>query len=145
MAGRVGFATTAVGVVSLLTGINGALVQIVMASRVAYGMARRKQAPRWLGRVDARTQTPVAATILMTVIIGLLAVLFPLTTLARTTSSVILVIFSLVNLSLWRIKQTNPDRDGLGPRLPGWLPLVGASSCVAVLLFQGWTLLQGLG
>jgi APA family basic amino acid/polyamine antiporter len=81
----------------------------------------------------------------MTVVIGLLALMFPLATLARTTSSIILVIFSLVNLSLWRIKQTNPDPHGRGPRLPGWLPLIGAASCVAVLLFQGWTLLEGLG
>jgi len=67
--------------------------------------------------VHARTRTPVAATILMTGAIGLLAVAFPLTTLARTTSTltVILVIFALLNLSLWRIKIARPFcsfRDG---------------------------------
>ena len=138
-------ATVAIGVVSLLAGLNGALVQIVMASRVAYGMARRDQAPDWLGWVNARTRTPVAATVLMTVITGVLAVCFPLTSLARATSTIILVIFSLVNLSLWRIKQTDPDPHGRGPRLPAWLPLSGACACVTVLLFQGWTLLAGLG
>ena len=36
---------TGLWLVSLLTGMNGALVQIIMGSRVAYGMAKRDQAP----------------------------------------------------------------------------------------------------
>ena len=139
------FATTGVGVVSVLTGVNGALVQIVMASRVAYGMARRGQAPPIFGVVHPWTRTPVISTALMTVIIGLLALFFPLTTLARSTSTVILVVFTLVNLSLWRIKQTAPDLTGRGPRFPGWLPVVGAITCAGVLAFQGWTLLTPMG
>lgn len=140
-----GFATTAVGLVSILAGINGALVQIVMASRVAYGMARRGQAPEWLGRVHVRTRTPVLATSVIMVAIGLLAVLFPLAQLARATSGIILVIFVLINLSLWRIKRVDPDLQGRGPRLPTWLPLVSACTCAAVLLIQAWTLLEGSG
>ena len=137
-------AMTTLGVVSILAGVNGALVQIIMAARVAYGMARRGQAPARLGDVHPRTRTPVVATALMTLVIGVLACVFPLATLARTTSAVILVIFALVNLALWRVKQMNPDRDGPGPRLPAGLPLLGASVCVGVLLFQGWTVLAGL-
>ena len=60
----------------------------------------------------------------LVIVIRLLAVVLPLTTLARTTSAIILVIFALVNLSLWRITHTDPDRDGRGPRFPIWLPLV---------------------
>ena len=145
VSGRGGLATTAVGLVSILAGVNGALVQIVMASRVAYGMASRGQAPHWLGRVHTRTRTPVLATGVVTIAIGLLAVVFPLTLLARTTSAVILVIFTLVNLSLWRIKRADPDLEGRGPRLPTWLPLVSACTCLAVLCFQGWMLVAGPG
>ncbi len=36
------FSMTMLGVVSLLTGINGALVQIIMASRVAYGLSKKR-------------------------------------------------------------------------------------------------------
>ena len=92
-----------------------------------------------------RTRTPVLATSVIMVAIGLLAVLFPLAMLARATSGIILVIFVLINLSLWRIKRVDPDLQGRGPRLPTWLPLVSACTCAAVLLIQGWTLLEGSG
>ena len=136
-------ATTAVGLVSIAAGINGALVQVVMASRVAYGMARRDQAPRWFGIVHPTTRTPLLGTVLITIAVALLAIAFPLTLLAQTTSAVILAVFALVNLSLWRVKRVDPDLQGRGPRLPLWLPWVGAWACVAVLLFQGWMVLSG--
>jgi len=66
----------------------------------------------------------------------------PLTTLAKVTSAIILVIFGTVNLGLWRIKQRDPDLDGEGPRLPNWLPLVGMVGCVLVLSFQIWLVVK---
>jgi amino acid transporter len=139
------YSTTGLGIVSLLTGLNGALVQIIMASRVVYGMARRSgtPAPDWLAKVSPRTRTPLRATVLVTAVIMALAVMFPLTTLAKITSGIILVIFGALNLALWIIKRRNPDRDGVGPRLPGWLPLVGAVSALLVLAFQVWLLVTG--
>lgn len=131
------------GIVSLLTGLNGALVQIIMASRVAYGMARDEHAPAWLARVNPRTRTPLRATALITGIILLLALLFPLTTLAKVTSGIILVIFCGVNLALWIIKGRDPDPEGEGPRLPRWLPLLGALGSVLVLGFQIWLVISG--
>ncbi|MBT8444989.1 MAG: APC family permease [Gammaproteobacteria bacterium] len=133
--------TTGVWVVSLLTGINGALVQVIMASRVAYGMAKRGQAPCWMGIGNPATRTPVRATILMGAIVAALALFFPLTTLAKTTSAIILLIFAGVNLALWRVKGRDPDPDGDGPRYPRALPLAGFAICIAVLAFQGWLLL----
>ena len=75
------FAIVGLGIVSILTGLNGALVQIIMASRVAYGLAREGQAPAWFHHLHPTRQTPVRATILITVIILLLALFFPLITL----------------------------------------------------------------
>ncbi len=140
--GAYGGWTTGLALVSLLTGVNGALVQIVMAARVAYGMAGRGQAPAVLQRVHARTRTPLIATALMTGAVAVLALFFPVTTLARATSSIMLVNFMAVNLSLWRIKRTHPDQTGEGPRLPAWLPLCGAGSCAAALLLQAWAVLS---
>jgi amino acid transporter len=68
----------------------------------------------------------------------LLAVLFPLTTLAKVTSAIILVVFGTLNVALWAIKRRDPDREGTGLRLPLWLPVVGALSSAAVLVFQLW-------
>lgn len=133
--------TTGIWLVSLLTGINGALVQIIMASRVSYGMASRGQAPEWMSVVNPVTRTPIRTTVLMGLVVATLALFFPLTTLAKTTSAIILLIFAGVNLALWRVKGRDPDPDGDGPRYPRVLPLAGFAICLAVLAFQGWLLL----
>jgi len=136
-------AVLAMRLVSLLTGVNGALVQIVMASRVAYGLAGQGEAPGWMGIVHQTTRTPLRATTVMSGVILALALFFPLTTLARITSAVILMVFALVNVSLWRIKNRDPDVRGVGPRYPRWVPAVGFLSCVAVLSVQAWVLAVG--
>ena len=136
------FSKTGLVVVSMLTGLNGALVQIIMASRVAYGLADRGQAPSWLAVVHPKTRTPIIATLIIMGVILLLALFFPLTTLAKITSGIILVVFGAVNLALWRIKRRDPDLDGVGPRLPNWVPLAGSLSCLFVLAFQLWLVLK---
>ena len=139
------YSTTGLGIVSLLTGLNGALVQIIMASRVVYGMARQGRGPAtaWLAKVNPGTRTPLRATALITGVILVLAVLFPLTTLAKVTSAIILVVFGALNVALWVIKRRDPDRDGEGLRLPLWLPIVGALSAALVLSFQFWLVATG--
>lgn len=143
--GHAWYSTTGLGIVSLLTGLNGALVQIIMASRVIYGMARKASAPGagWLAQVSPKTRTPVQATGLVTAVILVLALLFPLTTLAKVTSAIILVIFGALNVALWRIKRRDPDPEGVGLRLPRWLPVVGALSATLVLAFQLWLTVSG--
>ena len=136
------YAIAGIGIVSLLAGVNGALVQIIMAARVAYGMAARDWAPAWFGRIQPTTRTPLLGTAILTIVIAGLALFFPVTTLARATSTIMLVNFTLVNLALWRIKATEPVPPSEGPRLPRWLPLVAAGSCLGLLFFQGWTFLS---
>lgn len=136
------YISTGLVVVSLLAGLNGALVQILMAARVAYGMAARGEGPAWFNAVGARTRTPVRATATVTAAVLVLALNAPLVALAKTTSAIILAVFALVNLALWRVIGANPDRHGDGPRLPRWLPLAGFVSCAAILLFQLRLLLQ---
>jgi hypothetical protein len=49
---------------------------------------------------------------------------------------VILVIFAVVNLALWRVKRVDPDPTGEGPRLPQWVPLTGAVVSAGVLVLN---------
>lgn len=138
-----GAAPLLITVVSLLSGINGALVQIVMAARVSHGMAKQADAPTWLGRVNPRTRTPVLATAAVSGVVLLLALFFPLTTLARTTSAIILLVFAMVNLSLWVIKgkeSSPPPNMFTNPR---WLPMLGFSSCLAALMMELWLRTSG--
>ncbi|MGI9319708.1 MAG: APC family permease, partial [bacterium] len=134
------YAIIAIGVVSILTGINGALVQIVMAARIAYGMAGRGQAPAWMGIVSRLTRTPLLATAAATSLILVLAMTLDLTTLARLTSGIIILIFGLVNASLWVIKgQEDLPPPGI-VYFPRFLALLGALACAAILAAQLFTL-----
>jgi APA family basic amino acid/polyamine antiporter len=129
---------TMLGVVSLLTGVNGALVQIIMASRVVYGLSKKDQAPTFLGKINAKTQTPLRATAIITLIVLFLAIFFPLQTLAESTSFIILIIFAIVNLSLWRIKGRENRDSKQRISFPRWVSLFGFITSILVLVFQLW-------
>lgn len=122
-----------VGVISLFAIVNGVLIQLIMASRVLYGMADQGRAPRWLAQVWAVTRTPALATLLMGGLTLLAALLLPLVTLAKATSFIILIIFTLVNLSLVRLRR-QPHFVALSS-IPSW-PVLGAILCLGLLSFQ---------
>jgi len=130
-----GQAPTLIALISLFAIINGALIQIVMGARVLYGMSREGWIPLWLGRVHRRTQTPHLATALVTGVILLLALWFPLVALAKFTSFVILVVFALINFSLLRIKHRDPHPPGIRT-YPIWIPWAGFLSTTAFVLYQ---------
>ena len=130
------FAASALAFIGMLAGVNGALVQVVMASRVLYGLAKNGNAPEIFRRVNARTRTPLEATLLISLVVLGLAWWFPLTSLAKATSAILLVVFTLVNLSLWKLKATEPESPAGAPNYPRWLPLFGALLCIAFLLMQ---------
>ena len=121
---------TSIGLVAV---VNGALIQIVMASRVLYGMSNRGWLPELLGRVNAVTHTPIVATLIVTLSIIILALFVPLITLASITSLLLLVVFSLLNLSLLFIKKVQPARPGVKV-VPHWIPIGGFLTCLGLIL-----------
>jgi amino acid transporter len=126
-----------ISAISLAAVLNGALIQIIMASRVLYGMARQGWLPGWLAEVNAATRTPLHTTVLMATAMLVLALWLPLQTLAEISSLITLTVFALVNLSLWRIKGLEPQPEGV-PNIPRWLPLGGLMLCTTFILFQLW-------
>jgi amino acid transporter len=135
-----GSAPTLISLISIFAVVNGALIQIIMASRVLYGMSREGWLHRALGKVHARTRTPLLATAVATAIVLTLALWLPLVTLAKATSFVILIVFALVNLSLVRIKRKHPRPEGI--RIyPAWIPLAGFLSATGFVLFQLYQLI----
>ncbi|MES9961783.1 MAG: amino acid permease [Sedimenticola sp.] len=115
--------STLVGVVALFAIINGALVQVILASRVLYGLANLGSIPGGLAYIHPRTRTPLVATALVTLLVVVLALWLPLVELATATSVITLVVFSLVNLSLLRLKG-QPAPAGVWT-VPRWVPLIG--------------------
>lgn len=114
--------STLISIIGLFAIIDGVLVQMIMASRVLYGLSSRGQLPALLSRVNPKTQTPLYATGLTIVSVLILALVGRLASLAELTSIIMLIVFSLVNLSLWRIKQRLPHNEG-HINLPSWISL----------------------
>jgi amino acid transporter len=110
--------------ISMFAVINGALIQIIMAARVGYGMARKHWLPAVFARVHAVTRTPVIATVSVSLLVLLLALWLPIETLAKATSYFLLLVFTLVNLSLWRIKRATVQPPGV-INVPVWVPVSG--------------------
>ena len=105
--------------------INGALIQTIMASRVLYGLSSRGHIHSSLSQVHHVTRTPLIATLLVGSLIFTFAIFGKLATLAETTSMIMLVIFSLINLSLLRIKMRETHRPEGIFSIPFWLPVLG--------------------
>jgi amino acid transporter len=130
-----GRAPALISVVGVIAMINGALIQVIMASRILYGLASQGSAPASLARVHPRTRTPLLATVLVSGLIALLALWFPLAPLARTTSILTLSIFAIVNLALVRVKQREPRPEGIRI-LPAWVPALGFAVSVLFLAIE---------
>jgi len=126
---------TIISIIGLFALINGALIQMIMASRVLYGMSSRKLLPAIISRVNRRTQTPLVATALTTVAILLLAVSGSLVSLAQATSLIMLLVFSLVNLALLHIKRKHPRPEGLIV-FPVLIPLLGFVVSAAFIVLE---------
>lgn len=114
----------AISIIGIFAIINGALIQMIMASRVLYGLSSRGLLPRLLSNVHPQTQTPLIATAVVTFAILIVALIGRLTSLAELTSIIMLSIFSMVNFSLWRVKQRDPD-PGAIKTYPIWIPIIG--------------------
>lgn len=120
--------------ISIIAIINGALIQIIMVSRVLYGMAGKKLAPQTLRTVHPATRTPLKATILTGIIVVCFALWLPISTLAKTTSSLLLVVFALVNLALLVLNYREKTKGITGKLIPA----IGTCLCVSFLAFQIW-------
>lgn len=116
-------------VISLLAVVNGALIQIIKGSRVFYGMAKNAMAPRFLAQVSPRTRTPLLATALCTALVAVFALTLDLIALARLTSFVTLVVFTVVNILLVVLKlRHNTETPHF--HVPILVPLAGILSCL---------------
>lgn len=114
-----------ISLVAILAIINGGLVQIIMGARVIYGLTNQGSLPKVLGRVNAKTRTPVLATVIVSGIVLVLALAGTLSGLASITSLLLLTVFTLINLALLRIKARVAPPHG-APNYPWFVPVLGA-------------------
>lgn len=115
----------AVSFIAIVATLNGVMIQIIMASRVIYGLAEKDELPKALAHINPKTRTPVVATTWITGAVLVLALLFPLEALAELTSRLTLLIFASVNLSLVRLKWTHRADAHAAFRVPIYVPAIG--------------------
>jgi amino acid transporter len=135
-----GFPPEIIAAISLFAVINGALIQIIMASRVLYGLASDGLAFASFALVNNKTRTPVISTLFVASLLLALTLVFSLGGLARMTSFIALAIFTVVNLALLRLKRLGTTKPEFS--VPTALPLCGAILCLAMIGYQGLRYLQ---
>ncbi|CUH86440.1 putative amino acid permease YhdG [Phaeobacter sp. CECT 5382] len=108
--------------IAVFAALNGVLAQIVMASRVLFGLGRRTATLHVFRQTHHRFGTPVRATVLIGGAVVAAAYLVPLSQLAEMTSTTLLAVFILVNLALILQKRRAPEASF---RVPMLVPVVG--------------------
>lgn len=128
-----GLPPTVMAVIAILATLNGIIASIILAARVAYGLARSGELPRVLGHVHPATRTPVVATALATAIVLVLALAIPLEGLADLSSQMTLAMFASVNLALVLIKRREVEPPAGVFVTPRYVPLFGFVATIAFL------------
>ncbi len=112
----------------------GIVIQIVMASRVLYGLGKKGSIPKFFARIHPKTHTPMISTALVTAVILGLALFFPIGILAEMTTQLILAVFTLVNLSLVVLKIRKVSAPVGAYTVGIWVPIGGVIACLLLLI-----------
>ena len=129
------------GTIGMLAMINGALVQIIMVSRIFFGMSVQGWIPKIFQTVNPTTQTPIFSTIIATIIVYLFTLWLPLLTLAEISSFFIFIIFSIVNISLIKIKLNSKENSELFT-IPIWVPATAIILNMTMLCIEIFSIFQ---
>lgn len=128
--GPLAVSTKAFSAIGLIALANGALINMIMASRLLYGMAGEGVVPPSLGKLSRRG-TPTVAIVFTTLVAVALVLTGDLGALADTTVLLLLGVFIVVNISALLLRKDRVDHTHF--EVPRALPVLGALSCVVVM------------
>jgi APA family basic amino acid/polyamine antiporter len=129
--GPLSVSTKLFAAIALFAVANGALINMIMASRLTYGMSRQGIVPRIFGVVHPGRRTPLAAILFTTALAMILITTGDLSDLADTTVLLLLVVFIVVNVSVLVLRRDRVAHDHF--RAPTALPVVGVVVCIALM------------
>ncbi|MEU5772465.1 APC family permease [Streptomyces venezuelae] len=123
-AGGVDFPHELFALIALFAVTNSALINIMMASRLCYGMANERILPRAMGRVLAGRRTPVVGIVFVSLLaIGLVST-GEIEGLGDTTAFLLLCVFAVVNVAVLVLRRDPVEHKHF--RTPTALPVLGA-------------------
>ncbi len=118
--------------------VNTALMNMLMASRLLYGMAKQGVLPQFLGKVHSTRRTPTLAIIFSTILAIALVVYVNLDSesgivgsLGGTTALLLLAVFTVVNIALLVLRRDKAPEDAF--RAPTIIPILGAITCAFLI------------
>jgi APA family basic amino acid/polyamine antiporter len=117
--------------IGLLALSNGALINMIMASRLLYGMGRERVVPGPFARVHSGRRTPWVAILFTTAIAAGLVLTANLEKLAATTVALLVVVFAVVNATVLVLRRDPVSYDHF--RVPTPVPLLGIGVSIALL------------
>ncbi|MGE0216336.1 APC family permease [Mycolicibacterium sp.] len=123
--------------IALVAVANGALLTMIMSSRLAFGMAEQGLLPGALSRVLPNRRTPWAAIVATTAVAMVLTVIGDLSTLAETVVLLLLVVFVSTNVAVLVLRRDHVEHDHF--RVWTFVPVLGVASCVLLLTQQSAT------
>lgn len=118
--------------VTMFAVANSALINMLMASRLLYGMSRQHVLPAVFGRVLAGRRTPWVSIVVTTgLAAGLITVVGEVPALGGTTSLLLLCVFTVVNVAVLVLRRDpRPPRSF---RAPTVIPVLGAVICALLV------------
>ncbi|BBY88928.1 APC family permease [Mycolicibacterium tokaiense] len=120
--------------IALVAVANGALLTMIMASRLAFGMAEHGLLPAVLGRVLPHRHTPWVSIIATTVVAMGLTLVGDLATLAETVVLLLLFVFISTNVAVLVLRRDTVPYEHF--RVWTAIPVLGVGSCVLLLTQQ---------
>ncbi|WP_306225908.1 APC family permease [Bosea beijingensis] len=135
-AGAPNFPIWIFGFITMFAVANSALINMLMASRLVYGMSREHVLPPILGKVHATRRTPyVAIGFTSLLAFALITFVGEVPALGGTTALLLLCVFTVVNVAVLVLRKDTVDHQHF--RTPTFLPIIGAISCA--FLAGPWT------
>ncbi|MDN3310353.1 APC family permease [Microbacterium oryzae] len=120
--------------IALIAVANGALLTMIMASRLTYGMGEQGLLPAVFAKVLPKRKTPWVAILVTTLIAMLLTLLGDLALLAETVVLLLLFVFLSANISVLVLRRDKVEHEHF--RVWTFVPVLGVASCILLLTQQ---------
>jgi APA family basic amino acid/polyamine antiporter len=133
-ASGVGIPAWVFSAIALVAVANGALLTMIMASRLSYGMAEHGLLPSALTRVLPERRTPWVAIVATTTVALLLTLVGDLSTLAETVVLLLLLVFISTNVAVLVLRRDAVAHSHF--RVWTVVPVLGVGSCILLLTQQ---------
>jgi len=127
----VGWIGAAVRVAAVLASLGALLGLVAGVSRTMLAMARERDLPRLLARVDERRGVPQAAQVAVCVVVVLLVVAFDVRAVIGFSSFGVLVYYAVANASAF-------TQDAAHRRWPRVLQVLGGVGCLVLVATLPW-------